>query len=813
MKKRIISLILTVVMLSLSLVGCGYSFIDDDLSQYATFDKAKFEEAIKALSIEDGDFTTDPEARATKVLDKIYQTLSQLSKETKTEGVIGAHDVFYYCYYMTCENADGKVVQLAPDNIKTDKALKLQLGISTDKNLEKAILEAVKDFDFTDKAYKSETGVVAKDGQAAFISYKWSYDVVTEEKDKDGNPVLDDKGNPKTKTTNYHGEVTLQKVILDKEDALHKNLLFKTEKTTVKNDTTGKDEEKTVTTDIKVGTTASDFVIKGGYDIKGDGVIKQDITISKGKIEFIADGEAFAPIVDATFTEEKELKDIYGNNLKLKDKDITYYVYPVKYGVVDELKTTNIINLIYSGKFTADVLGNILFGADFSTKTDDEKKTASKDFSVNDGDKKLDFADFSESLLTAIEKYDDAKSTLSDAESDLDKAKDTLTKAETEANKEGLSEDEKTTADQAVKDAKTAVDKAQTAVNTAKTAFDDAEKARDTKIAMLITGDKKLAEAYVDVVNKANAAEDKLNTAKSESETANEKLKAAETARDKAKETAEKKGATDADKKAYDEAKKAFDTAKTEAEKAANAYNTAKTEYEKAVKARDTELAKTKESDLAFVEGYKNVVYSELQEAYRTTIEQNIAKEVYKQIETYVTVNSVPKEVSEKLFDQLYENYEFAFYADVRLESDTSTSTSAPGFYKTYNGSFKEFVIKYAVPTDLGKKVDNYEQAIAAMQTAAEDAVKPIVRMYVVAKAYDLVYSEEDFDNYKHENEDDYTYGEYYNGEDAVRYTLQFNKLMNFFIESEEKVDEEDARYKSDVYKNVTVAELTEADD
>ena len=47
MKK--LSLLALVLVLVVSLASCGYSLKKDDMSDYATFDKAKFEAALKAL--------------------------------------------------------------------------------------------------------------------------------------------------------------------------------------------------------------------------------------------------------------------------------------------------------------------------------------------------------------------------------------------------------------------------------------------------------------------------------------------------------------------------------------------------------------------------------------------------------------------------------------------------------------------------------------------------------------------------------------------------------------------------------------------
>ena len=99
MNKRIICLILTVVMLALSLVGCGYSLQNDEnLDQYVEFDAKAFKDALKALRIDEGDFTADPETRRQKVEDAIYAALAKASTTATTKqtgGVIGEHDVLY----------------------------------------------------------------------------------------------------------------------------------------------------------------------------------------------------------------------------------------------------------------------------------------------------------------------------------------------------------------------------------------------------------------------------------------------------------------------------------------------------------------------------------------------------------------------------------------------------------------------------------------------------------------------------------------------------------------------------------------------
>ena len=776
MKKRIICLILTVVMLSLSLASCGFSFVDDDLSAYATFDKEGFEAAIKALSIEDGDFTTDPETREKKVLDKIYSTLADVATEKgKTEGVIGAHDILFYCYYMTAEK-DGKTIQIAPDYMKTSKTEKVQLGIQFPTTLQTAILEQIAGYDFGDKDndYKNVSTGNAAAGDVALISYTYTYDTTV-----DGT----------TKTIS--DSVTLQVVVLDEADKLHYNLMKKVTKAE-------KEGEEDKVEDLGIGKTANDFTIEGGYVINGE-TVNEKITISKGKIEYVVKGNALQPITETTYTEKKEMKDIYGNNVDLKDLPITYYVYPVNYTVVDEFNAVNVLDLVYGSNLTAEIFGNMLFGVDFSAKEADKQKELSKDYVITENEKTIEFADFATSIVDALKKYTDAKKTYETEKTNLEKAEDNVASAETEASKSDLTADEKTAAENALKSAKEALSKQQISLNTAKTELDKAEKDKDIKIVTAVTKDADFAKALVELRIASNEKKDALKAAE-------EALEAAKDALEDAKEAAEAEGATEADQTAYAEAQ----TKVTEAEAALTKAQSENDDATANLVPKEEEFnTKSDELNKKFVEGYENLIYSDLQETYRTTVEQNIAKKVYELIEKYVTVNSVPEEVANDVFDQLYENYEYCFYADQRLESDTTT-TSNPGFYKTYNASFKQFVVGYAVPTEIGKKVESYDEAVAAMQEYAEAAVKPILRMYVVAKAYDLVFTDDELDEYEDENKDIFVSGEYYYGEDAVRNALQLNKLMNYFIESEET---EDGKVKKDVYKNVVIAEYTKAED
>ena len=144
--KRIISMILVAVMLILSLVSCGYSIANEDISLYATLsdeDKAKFEKALKELKIEDGDFTTNPETRAKKVEDAISAALAGTVSETDkvTKGTPGTHDLVYYGYYCTAKFGD-ETVTLYVTNMKTP--VSVQMGLKDPTPLQEKLLALFK---------------------------------------------------------------------------------------------------------------------------------------------------------------------------------------------------------------------------------------------------------------------------------------------------------------------------------------------------------------------------------------------------------------------------------------------------------------------------------------------------------------------------------------------------------------------------------------------------------------------------------------------------------------------------------------------
>ena len=183
--------------------------------------------------------------------------------------------------------------------------------------------------------------------------------------------------------------------------------------------------------------------------------------------------------------------------------------------------------------------------------------------------------------------------------------------------------------------------------------------------------------------------------------------------------------------------------------------------------------------------GYKRLTYESLQSAYNTEIKMNLAKEIYYFLENAIEVVDVPEKAVKTTYETLVENYEYKFYT----EKDSSNSQTN---YKKYKGSFKAYLID-AVNTDYKKTTTTYKEALAVLEEEAREYVKPIVRIYVAAKAYDVLVTEKEFKEYKKDTDNNYSYNEYYYGENSVRYAHQFDELMNYFLAYDEKTEDADA--------------------
>lgn len=300
MKRRITCVFLVVVMLTLSLVSCGYSFTKDDMKQYATFDKAKFESVISSLKIEDGEYTADK--RDDLKLDNINEALAgKVDKEAKLyEGEVDGNDTVYYSYYITFQK-DGKDYTLAPTYMNPTKAVSLQLGISTLEGYKKDLAEKLKDIEMKDYAYSVSTTGTAKDGQIAYINY-----TITTTKADGG--TTDDVNK-------------LVRVVLDSKstDPVIKKL----------------SEKKTIGTSVESFTEGD----KKYSNMKIEYVINETDAKKHREIEL-------DPIV--VYTEKTELEATDGKKYDLKDVKLTYHVCPVYFFDVEDLTAEAVLRTLLS---------------------------------------------------------------------------------------------------------------------------------------------------------------------------------------------------------------------------------------------------------------------------------------------------------------------------------------------------------------------------------------------------------------------------------------------------------------------------------
>lgn len=407
MKKRIISLVLVVVLSLLALTSCGYSFVNDDMKNYATFDEAKFTEALSKLVIEDADFGTDEEARLQKVEDAIYTTLAGFvdADEKKTEGAPSKYDVYHYCYYATFEK-DGETIYVLASYMKEASATKLQLGLSSNKDLAGKVAETVKELDIKDIAYATSTTGTTKKDDVLNVSYKKSY---TEK-------VTDDKGN----TTDKSVTVTVTNEFLT---------------ATAPADA----EADKVFTDhlvgLTVGTKKTDSVVVY-EDINGDGTVDKDtekVTYSNVTANWIVNSgmnETYGSTVtvkDKTYTDTKKVTDIYGNSQDLKDVELTYHIFPVYFLEVEEDLTATVI--------LKDIIGSAITASTDTNKDgkiDEDEKTASLDVfdeAYKNGDKTVaDIIGELKELYTALDeletKLEEADKAVENAEKAIEEAKE-----------------------------------------------------------------------------------------------------------------------------------------------------------------------------------------------------------------------------------------------------------------------------------------------------------------------------------------------------------------------------------------------------
>lgn len=878
MKKRIVCLILTVVMLALTLVGCGYSYLDDDLNKYASFDKAAFDQQIKNIVVKLGDGADEEDAakRDADVWDAIYSSLASNPSDStrKTAGKPASHDLFYYSYYYTFEK-DNVTYQAKPEYMVLAKG-KLQLGQNNYTDvLMKAIVAALgTDFEITaDNLYSqdvSEDKVI--EGSYATLTYTYTY-VTKDENDQDktvtatvtvkenikannllhkalldGNAeaekafagevqipensafVLEGKevnaaitikdikvgavrsavtegklasvtysySYTKTgETTATNGTIANSYQVISVDNLLHKALIGyeigKEYSTTVteKNDA-GEDVEKTVK-EIKIPAN-SGFVINGKE-------ISEEITLSAIKVDYYVAGKTISDtaITPANDTATVTVEDVAGNKVAdVSTQSLKYYVYPCGYTTVDEYNAFNIIDLVVGKSATSSnkttivtTLTNMVIyglGIQFDVDVEDEEAYnaavdtqkakiaelfAVKGLSATESATVLD--SLADKIAEAIIDHNAKSTAKTNANSAVTTARDEVAKAEASLG-EASTDAEKQTAQAALDSANKTLTEKEEALAKAEADLELALLYKNALIASLLTKDYQA-----------------VTTAKAEYVKASADLDEKEAAL---------KAAAD-DKKA--EAEAAVTAAKTALEAKRDAF--------KALATPTSETATSMKTKLA--NGYHDFKYAESLATYRTEKQAAIIAEVYRLINAIEIKEDggYPKKAVDEAYDYLMNKYKYTFYNENYMT--TNEKGEATEFkdeegntvtnYTWFEGSFKNFLIA-AMGIDTATTADPYQAAKDKVRAEAQADVAPVLKMYVVAKAYGLEFTDKEFKQYKKDNKDLYKEQEYTYGEDNVRTALQFNKLMDYFLASEEiKPDANYPLFKLDKYTNIQV--------
>ena len=474
--KRIISLILVVVMSALALVGCGYSYAEDDLTQYVTFDQTAFEAALKAIQIEDGDFTTDAATREKEVLDYINEALAKKADtaDKKYTGVAipSAEDLnnnkIYYCYYVTTtakdkDNNDVAITVYA-SSMKESGAIGIQVGLSDLDDVSKKVQDAFAGLDFENNVYETKTSGTVEENKTAYITYTVEY------KGAEGT----------VKETHTNVKV----VVADNAEVngIH-NYVAQQLKTK------------------SINTTLSDTFVENEADENAKR------TYSGVKVDWVVEKEGVEKTFAHTFTETKNVTATNGNKYDLKDLELTYHVYPVYYLEVEDLSANAIVKTLSTA---STILSNIKAAAE-DTETAEEDKVYFRTLKdcvalleayvelekkVTEAETAKKTAKESEDKLK--EAYDKTVTATADAKTALDAATD-ANRADLQAKYDAAVSNEAS--------AKTAYDAAVAATAEKQTALDTAEADADAKLAEVYanankddkTGEELLVEEYKDM--------------------------------------------------------------------------------------------------------------------------------------------------------------------------------------------------------------------------------------------------------------------------------------------------------------------------
>jgi hypothetical protein len=201
------------------------------------------------------------------------------------------------------------------------------------------------------------------------------------------------------------------------------------------------------------------------------------------------------------------------------------------------------------------------------------------------------------------------------------------------------------------------------------------------------------------------------------------------------------------------------------------------------------------------VDEYKENTHDSLLATYNSEIRNNLAKAIWEAMTKNIKITSVPTKAVDEIYDRMIESYEYDFH------TGDYNSTNKISNWEQYNGNFEQFLI-----VETGIKTDSYADAKAHVRGEAEEYVKDFVTIYYVAEIYGLTYTKAELKEYKKDESGDYDYYVHYQGETNTLAAFQFDKMFDFFLESETDEETGAVTYKHELVKNFTIKAETEDD-
>ena len=792
--KRIISSILVVVMLVLSLASCGYSFKDDDMTDYATFsdaDKAAFEAALLQLLIKDGEFKLDDEIREEKVLENVYAAIAEAignaTEDQKKEGKPEIRDVVYYTYYATAL-IDGEVRTFFADKMKNSSPLSIQLRKNNDYGKDElsakiAALFNNDTFEFVKRAvYASATSGKAYEGDIAFVSYS------RQEKNEDG--TLKDESETFTNTIVTIGKAPEGDA---KATTLESYLSGKSIASSIDKIDLVVDGKTYSYSSIKINYVASRIyngITETGdkayvsYTIKNkNGDNKSETVTNELVIVGNAPAEGATAASLAEYIAAKEIGNYVEGSLKINKTIEVAGENDTKTEKEVEVEYSNVkINWVASecASITDRAVGSVT-DVTYEAVGEDEDETkltdvAGKEHVVNG----VEFTYYvypvyyvetpeytTELLIDKVYGEDltaDVIYQLIFIQDYLDLDDDATQDDADEINKKA---ENYKSGEQTIEDLVEAIVKYYTDIKEAETGYENAVDAK--------------ADAE-DAYNQAEIAYDAAIAAGKDPES--DEVKDLKATLDKANEALNGKAGEE-------EGKKTGAIADLErAEKNKQDIENAKTENIKKL------LDIKGEGDVALrdiiYKNYKVLNYSSLQNSYNEEIRMNLAKEINYYLDKYITLKGddiLPQDAIDEAYEHYYEAYEYMFYNS----TDSSTSQS---YYSKFDGNFEAFLIDQVAKDEEDDTITTLSAAKAAMVANAEEVIAELVKVYLLADTYGVLITDDDYEEFKDELEDYYYYYILYYknfdietmlGKTNIEAACQFDKLMNYFLEFEEE--------------------------